>query len=387
MEQLEVTVVGAGVIGCAVALELSRAGETVVVIEKNPGVCEGENQSTRNSGVIHAGLYYDRRSRPLKAALCAAGNRLLYDFCRVHNVPALQCGKLIVATDDRQLPVLHKYHARATQNDVPVRLLDADQVREKEPKVRARAALWLPTAGIIDPAALVRRIHALASNSGAQFFSGTEVTGIRPTGEGLEVRLQYPDGAGDVFLTKKLVNCAGLYSDSVAAMADPASDYRIDPLCGEAMKFYRGKRTSLALNGTNVYPTPQRVTTDRGTYFTVGVHLTPTLETDARGVSTIGPVVTVGPLNHAAAGRESHGGPYRPASEFHRRVATFFPGLTEADLTPHQIGIQARLAGHQDWVIGFCPREPRLVNLLGIDSPGVTGALAIARYVRSMLLG
>ncbi|MCP4693666.1 MAG: FAD-dependent oxidoreductase [Desulfobacterales bacterium] len=135
----------------------------------------------------------------------------------------------------------------------------------------------------------------------------------------------------------------------------------------------------------NVYPTPQQVKTDQGVYFTVGVHLTPTLVADARGNVSIGPEVTVGPLNRQARGKEAYGGPYRPRSEFFRPVAPFFPGLREDDLEPHQAGVQARLVDHQDWVIQFSKKEPRCLNLLGVDSPGLTGALAIARYVRAML--
>jgi L-2-hydroxyglutarate oxidase LhgO len=335
--------------------------------------------------VIHAGLYYDRATRPLKAALCVEGNSLLYRFCREHAVPALATGKLVAAVTRQDEDSLRLYQQRARDNGVPVEWLSGGQAREREPQVRARAALLLPTSGVVDAAALVHKLYALASGAGAQFVPHTELAGVTCRPEGLVLRLSYRDGAEDEILSERLVNCAGLYSDRVAAMVDPASARRIDPVRSEAMKFYRGKRPELGLAGMNVYPAPYQLTTPAGTYFTVGVHLTPTLETDLRGRVSVGPVVTVGPLNRPAQGREDYGGDYQPERVFWERVRGFFPGLREEDLEPHQVGIQARLAGEQDWVMEPSPADPRCLNLLGMDSPGLTGSLAIARRVRAML--
>lgn len=384
-EVVEITVVGAGAVGAAVAAAAAAAGREVFVVEKNPGVTRGENQSSRNSGVLHAGLYYDRRTRPLKAALCARGNRLAYEFCQRHGVPALACGKLVVAIDDREIPTLELYLRRAAENGAPCQLLDARRAAEREPLVAARAALWLPTSGVVDPTALVHQLYANASRDGAQFLTGTRVSAAEPRTEGIEVTLTYPDGAEDRFLTRRLVNAAGLYADQVALMVNPASPYRIDPMRGEAMCFYRRARPDLALAGVNVYPTPRRVSLPGGVYWTVGVHLTPTLEPAPGGGARLGDTVTVGPLNFAAAGREDYGGDLLPAGRFQAEVAPFFPALCLEDLRPYQVGVQARLAGHQDWVIAPDPAEPRLVNLMGIDSPGLTSCLAIAERVRAIL--
>ncbi len=385
-DKVAVTVVGAGVVGCAVARELAQAGQEVLVLERNPGVTQGENQSSRNSGVIHAGLYYDQRTRPLKAALCVEGNGLLYEFCERYQVPALRTGKLVAAVTAEEEAVLRTYEERSRQNQVPVAWLSGGQVREMEPQVRARAALHLPTSGIIDPTALVHKLYALASGHGAQFVTQTQLIGVEPRQEGLLLRVRYRDGAEDSLLSGLLVNCAGVYSDEVARMVDAASPYQIDPVRSEAMKFYRHKRPELGLKGMNVYPAPYKLTTPHGSYFTVGVHLTPTLESDARGNLSLGPVVTVGPLNLPAAEREDYGGEYQPVQVFLEKVQGFFPGLTAEDLEPHQVGIQARLAGIQDWVMERSPAEPRCLNLLGIDSPGLTASLAIARRARALLL-
>lgn len=379
MERVEIAIVGAGAVGTAIARELAQQGREVLVLEQNAGVSRGENQSTRNSGVIHAGLYYDPQTRPLKARLCPAGVGLIYDFCARHGVPALNCGKLVVATSESERPILVEYLERARVNGVPANLVTGEQAREMEPQVRAVAALHLPTSGVIDAAALVHKLYALASNAGAIFLAGTRLTGVSPRAEGLELAVTYPGGAGDCFLAGLLINCAGLYADQVARLVDPASPYQVDPVRGEAYKFYRGKRPELFLRGMNVYPTPQRVITAQGSYFTVGVHLTPTLEPGPGGQAQLGPVVTVGPLNRGVDSKEDLGGDYLPAGQFHQRVKDFFPGLREDDLEPFQAGIQARLVGHQDWVIEKSPREPRCLNLLGIDSPGLTACLALAK--------
>jgi L-2-hydroxyglutarate oxidase LhgO len=383
--EVKLTVVGAGVIGCAVAWELSRSGWEVFVLEKNPGVTRGENQSSRNSGVIHAGLYYDRSTRPLKAGLCSEGNTLLYRFCKQHRIPFRQTGKLVVATNKEETAVLDIYLQRARENGVPVKLVTGSRANELEPCVQAVAALLLPTSGIIDSTAFVHKLHLLAAENGTQFLTQTKVVGIKALKEGLAVEIEYRDGARDTFITKYLVNAGGLYGDEVARMVQTASTYLIDPLRSEAMKFYRTKRQDLMLRGMNIYPTPRKVTTEQDTYFTVGVHLTPTLMTNAAGESTIGPEVTVGPLNRQAYHREDYGGAYQPTKLFYNEIRPFFPGVRQEDLVPHQTGIQARLAGHQDWVIDFSSGERRCLNLLGIDSPGLTGSLAIAKHAKNLL--
>ncbi|CAB1059185.1 Glycerol-3-phosphate dehydrogenase (EC [Olavius sp. associated proteobacterium Delta 1] len=383
--EVDITIVGAGVIGCAVARELAQAGREIFVIEKNSGITRGENQSSRNSGVIHAGLYYDRSRRPLKAGLCAEGNTLLYRFCEQHGVPFRQTGKLVVAANNEETAVLETYRARAIENGVPVQLVTGVRAAELEPCVRAAAALRLPTSGIINPTVLVHKLHLLAAENGAQFLTSTQVAGIKAHNEGLAVEIEYRDGARDTFLTKLLINAAGLYADEVARLVQPASAYQIDPVRSETMKFYRTKREDLMLQGMNVYPTPRQFITPQGTYFSVGVHLTPTLTIDNKGNSPIGPEVTVGPLSRPAQHKDEYGGAYQPQEVFFNQVRSFFPGLQEGDLMPHQTGIQARLAGYQDWVIEFSDDERRCLNLLGIDSPGLTGSLAIARHVNELV--
>jgi len=380
------TIIGAGVVGCALARELSQHGEEVLVLERNAGITQGENQSSRNSGVIHAGLYYDRETRPLKARLCVEGNRLLYAFCQEHGIPHLACGKLVVATREEERPTLERYFDRARENGVTVRFLQGQAISEMEPKVKARFALHLPSSGIVDAPALVYRLHVLAVRDGAQFFTQTFLSGAQSHKEGIRLRITYRDGAQDEFLSSRVLNCGGLYADDVARLLDPDSPFRTDPVRSESVKFYRTRREEIRLRGMNVYPTPRKVVTPHGTYFTVGVHLTPTLDPDPQKGWSVGPVVTVGPLNMPGGELEDYGGEFQPMEVFLQEVSPFFPGLRVSDLEAHQVGIQARLAGHQDWVIQPSPKDLRWINLLGIDSPGLTGSLAIARFVRRNLL-
>ncbi len=384
MNEISTAIIGGGVVGCAVAWELGGDNRDIFLFEKNPGITRGENQSSRNSGVIHSGLYYDLETRPEKAGLCVEGNRLLYDFCERHKVPAIRTGKLIVATSEQEEEVLDFYLERARKNKVPdVARIPGSKIRELEPNVSARSALMVPSAGIVDPVSLVYRLYGLASQKGVQFITGTEVAGIEVHGDGLRLEIRYPDGKMDRVLARTVVNAAGIDADLLALMVNPDSPYELDPVRGEAYKFYGHKRPELALRGMNVYPTPVTVVTPHGSHFTVGVHLTPTFE-DLAYPPSLGSTVTVGPKLTPADDRNDWNGSPAPAGLFADAVSPFFPGLWADDLIWHQAGLQARLKGHPDFVIEADPRHGGMINLLGIDSPGLTSCLTIARRVREM---
>ena len=384
MERIGVAVIGGGVVGCAVALELSRDRGNVFLFEKNPGITQGENQSSRNSGVIHSGLYYDPETRPLKAALCVEGNRLLYDFCEAHRVPALRTGKLVVAAKESEEEVLDLYLARARENGVPgVERIPGGRVREMEPNVRAASALWVPSAGVVDPVSLVYRLHTLAERQGTSFVTGTEVMGLTPRDGGVEIRFRYPDGSEGRALASLVVNAAGVEADRVARLIDPASSFELDPVRGESYAFYSHRRPELGLGGRNVYPTPEAVETPHGRHFTVGVHLTPTFG-DLSWPPSLGTTVTVGPRLVPASDRDAWHGTPAPPEQFAERARAYFPGLRTGDLIWHQAGLQARLKGEPDFVIHRDPDLPFAMHLLGIDSPGLTASLALARRVRAL---
>lgn len=380
--RISIAIVGGGAVGCAVAWALSKEYSNVFVFEKNPAISRGDNQSSRNSGVIHSGIYYDQETRPEKAALCVEGNRLLYGFCNRFRVPALKVGKLIVATEEIEEEELDQYLERARENGVPrVERISGDRVKEIEPNVRARSALCVHTAGILDPTALVYRLHTLASRQGVHFITGTEVVGAESNGELIRLCLSYPDGRKEDVEARTVVNAGGIYGDCIARMADPDSPYELDPVSGVSYKFYRHKRPELMLNGTNVYPIPRYVATQHGRHFTVGVHLTPTFgETGYPPV--LGTTVTVGPRLVPMGERNPKTEAKSSPESFVNSIRPFFPGLRVNDLLWHQSGLQARLKGYLDFVISSLPTSPNFINLLGIDSPGLTSCLAIGRRVK-----
>ncbi len=383
--EISIAIIGGGVVGCAIAWELSRGHDNVFLFEKNPGITRGENQSSRNSGVIHSGVYYDQETRPLKAALCVEGNRLLYGFCSRYKVPALRTGKIIVATNEREEEILELYLNRAGQNRVPdAKRISGKKARELEPNVRAKSALIVPSAGIIEPSTLVYRLYTLASQGGVHFMTGTEVTGIEKNGDFNRLGIRYSDGLTDCIKARIIINAAGTDADLIAKSFDPRSPYELDPIIGESYKFYGHKRTELGLQGMNIYPMPQSVMTPSGNHFTVGIHLTPTFG-ELSFPPVLGSTVTVGPKLVPVQDRNILQGPCVDKKIFSEKVRPFFPGLTQEDLIWHQAALQARLKGHPDFIIRPVSDSPSFINLLGIDSPGLTACLAIARRVKEMV--
>jgi L-2-hydroxyglutarate oxidase LhgO len=382
MDTVDITIIGAGVVGTAIAHELSKTGHEVFVIEKNPGVTQGENQSSRNAGVIHSGIFYDQGTRPLKARLCPLGVRMLYDFCERHDVPHLRCGKLVVATSGNELQNLQIYMNLAEANGVEARMLKREEVTAKEPNVRAIGAIYLPSAGVIEPTRLVYKLFTLASNNGAHFLTNTELTALRIRPEGFELTVSHRDGEEDRFLSRKVINSAGLYADEVARMLDAESQYQVDPLRGEFARFYVRKRPDLACS-TNVYPAPLKVELPTGSYWTVGTHITPTIETASDGSWAAGLAAIVGPINIPARGKEDFDGEFKPMTDYLEKISPYFPGARESDLEPQHAGVLAVLAGHTDWVISRpCPG---FINLLGMSSPALTASLALADYARRLM--
>lgn len=384
-DEILIAVVGGGVIGCAVAWELSRRYEGVFLFEKNPGITKGENQSSRNSGVIHSGIYYDQETRPKKAALCVAGNRLLYDFCDRYNVSALKTGKLIVATSGNEEEILDLFLRRAKQNLVPgVKRIAGSRVKELEPNVKAKSALIVPSAGTVEPTSLVYRLHSLADRGGVQFMTGTEVVGLEADSDFIRITIRYRDGQMGQVRSRATINAAGVDADRLALLLSPDSPYELDPVRGESYKFYGHKRPELKLNGMNIYPTPESVLTPHGSHFTVGIHLTPTFG-DLSHPPGLGSTVTVGPKLVPVDDRKTWSGSPVNARVFAEKVRAFFPGLREEDLIWHQMGLQARLKGYPDFVIKADSARSNFISLLGIDSPGLTSCLAIASEAGEMV--
>jgi L-2-hydroxyglutarate oxidase LhgO len=379
-EKINIAIIGGGIVGCWLALELSRSEKDIFLFERNPGITTGENQSSRNSGVNHAGINYDPDTRPLKARLCVEGNRMWGDFCEQYSLPFIKVGKLMVALTEEEDRELDLYERRAFQNNVPdVRKITVAEVRKIEPNVDARSALFIPSSGVFEPTSLLRQVYFLASNQGVQFMTGTEVVAIDAKQGKLSIRIRYRDGSEEWVETQKIINAGGVKAVSLAKMVDNDFPLKTAFIRGDSMKFNRKARHDLHLKGINIYPTPRTVKTPFGFQSTVGVHLTPMFDI-IDGQYVIGDTVMVGPRLTVVNSDDDFQTPM-PEPESFVRDTGFFPGLNADDLTPNFGGIQARLDGYPDFYISRDRLSANIVHLVGIDSPGFTSAPAIARHV------
>ena len=363
MERVECVVVGAGVVGLAVARALAQRGHEVVVLEAADRI--GTGCSARNSEVVHAGLYYPTGS--LKARLCVAGNRALYAYCAARGVAHRRCGKLIVATSEAQRAALVALHAQALANGVAdVEWLSADEARAVEPQLRCVAALRSPSTGIVDTHGLMRALYADAAAAGADFAFESRVTRARVTTRGLELFVSSAEET--TLLAERVFNCAGLSALAVARLFAESRPGALPPAPQRLAKGSYFALSCAAPFSHLVYPLPA----PGG----LGVHLT----LDLAGRARFGPDVEW-------VERESYEVDPRRADGFYAEVREYWPALPDDSLTPAYAGIRPKLHGPEapagDFVL---LREdahgvPGLVSLLGIESPGLTACLALAEAV------
>ncbi|KQW43371.1 MULTISPECIES: NAD(P)/FAD-dependent oxidoreductase [unclassified Roseateles] len=360
MDQVEVAVIGAGVVGLAIARELALRGREVVVIEAGSAI--GTGISSRNSEVIHAGLYYPAGS--LKAQLCVRGKALLYDYCAARGIAHRRCGKLVVATRDEDLPRLAQLAASGAANGVDdLRLLSRAETLALEPALRAAGALLSPSSGIVDSHGLMTALLGDAEAAGAVLALASPVTGGAREGGGWQLRV----GADFELAARCVVNAAGLFAAQVAtSLGTPAPPLR----------FARGHYFSLAGRAPFtrlIYPLP----VDGG----LGVHLT----LDLGGQARFGPDVQWLPDADPAALDYAVDPALGPA--FEAEVRGYWPALPAGGLQPAYSGIRPKLSGPGEVTVDFridCA-TPGLVNLFGIESPGLTASLALAEAVAARL--
>jgi L-2-hydroxyglutarate oxidase LhgO len=360
-------VIGGGVIGVAVARALARNGRETLVLERHGR--PGEETSSRNSGVVHSGIYYPLNS--LKARFCVRGRELLYAFCREFDVAHRKPGKLIVAQAD-QMDALRALHRRAIANGVDdLRWLGADEVSALEPEVRCEAALLSPSTGIVDvPEFITALIAGLEAAGGTVSYRSSAVT-ARPFDGGFEVDIR--SGDEDVTLrTRCIVNSAGLHALDMARRIGGGDAARLP-----VARFAKGNYFSCSGRAPFthlVYPMPNSAG--------LGVHATLGLDSSVR----FGPDVEwVDSLDYDVA-------PAR-AGSFYAAIREYWPGLRDGALQPAYAGIRPKLVGPGDAATDFVIEDetvhgvPGLVNLLGIESPGLTSSLAIAEHVAAVLPG
>jgi L-2-hydroxyglutarate oxidase LhgO len=364
-----VTVIGAGVVGLAVAARLARRDPALVLLERQER--HGLETSSRNSEVIHAGMYYPTGS--LKARLCVEGSRLLYRACEAHAVPHRRIGKLIVATVPGEVPALEAILAQGLRNGVELRMLTSAAAAVLEPDVRAVAALHSPGTGIVSAHGLMDHLAREVRAAGALIQPRAELQALERTTSGYRVTVQTPDGK-ECFTSERVVNAAGLESDSVAALAGidvDAAGYRLHWCKGSYFSVAPGKARLIS---RLVYPVPGHVS--------LGVHAVLGLE----GRLRFGPDVEY---------LEQRTLDYRVdaarRAAFGEAVRRLVPAIRDEDLEPDLSGIRAKLQGPGQAFRDFVIREesdrglPGLVSLVGIDSPGLTAALAIAERVAELL--
>jgi len=385
MDRVGAVVVGGGAVGCAVAWQLADAGiRNVFLLEKNRRL--GEEQSGRSSGVVHAGIYYAEGS--LKARLCVEANARMYELAAAHGIPCARTGKLVVAPAKDDIPALEEVRSRATANGVPgVEMLTRRQAAALEPALSVEAALLIPTTGIVDAPALVGTLARLGEEKGASVLAGFEVTAIRPAGDVFEVTGRRPGGAEETLEAEAVVNAAGLRCDDVGRMADPSVDVEVVPLRGEYGRMSRRHRPPLWLSGRNVYPVPELLDIGEERILMVGAHLTPTFTVAPDGSTVPGDLFTVGPEFRLAPSRDDYETDRLPLDFIVGRAMRYMPALDVSDVQLDYAGIMVHLKGESDWIVRRDEKRPNLVHLLGIDSPGLTCCVEIARLVRKMLAG
>ncbi len=364
-------VVGAGVVGLACAVELARAGHWVVLSERERRY--GRGTSSRNSGVIHAGLYYQPGS--LKARLCVEGRDRLYAYARSKDVLHRRCGKLVVATASDEIPELEALAVRARANGVEdVALIGQAEVQRLAPCLTAVAALQSPSTGIVDPHALMDALAAEAASLGVGFVYHSRVVGAEPIGGGWRVSVRSPAGEVEEIEAEWVVNAAGLYADELASIVVP--DVAAAGLATDWVKgnYFTIRPAAHAPVDCLVYPCPRHDL--RG----LGIHLT----LDLDGGQRLGPNVEMLPDRV-----ERYDVDPALRDDYLAAARTYLPHLVADDLEPAFAGIrpQRRVPGYRDFYIAHeaARGAPGWVNLVAIDSPGLTAALAIAPLVARLV--
>jgi L-2-hydroxyglutarate oxidase LhgO len=355
--RIDVAVIGAGVTGLASALAIAERGHSVCVLERHPRA--GLDTSTHNSGVIHAGLYYPPGT--LKARLCVAGRRLLYDFCARHGVPHARCGKLVVAASLTEVPVLETLCRRGAENGAEgLELVDPAAIGRREPSIRAAAALFSPESGIVNAEALVRALLRAGEAAGAIFLPGTTVTGADRHPEGMMLRT-----GREAILARIVVNAAGLYADAVSRLLG-GEGFTIYPCRGEYAELTPARRS---LVNALVYPVPEP--SGHG----LGVHLT----------RSTGGDVWIGPTARFQDRKDDYETGRAPLESFLEPTQTLLPSVTLADIRLSGSGIRAKLhpasESFADFLIRRDRQNPAVIQVAGIDSPGLTSCLAVGAYV------
>jgi glycerol-3-phosphate dehydrogenase len=369
MDQVNVLIIGGGVVGCAIAEALSRRWQDIFLVERNPKF--GMATSSRNSGVIHSGIYYPKNS--WKARHCVEGNRLTKEFCAKHNVPHRTTGKLVVAAAKEEESDLLALQKNGKENGVEgLKILDAGQIRAREPHVQGYLALEVPSTGICSSEELVHAYARIAEQNGANLLTHAHVASLEPKGNTVRVGLRIGDeeqSETETVEARCVINAAGLYADEVARLLGPRP-WTIYPVRGEYCEI-RGPRAELVRN--LVYPLPHK------DGLTLGLHFT----------KTLWGTLLLGPTAKYVEGKDNYERGRMTIPEFAADTKALVPEIKEEDLQLAYSGLRPKLVppegkGIADFVIEPDREFPQVIQLVGIESPGLTAAPAIARHVEDL---
>jgi len=368
MEKVDVTIIGAGIVGLAVGVELSTLEREVYVVERHKSF--GQETSSRNSEVIHAGIYYPNNS--LKAKLCVNGNRMLYEICARHSIPHKKLGKLIVAVTRDEEKTLEELLKQGLSNGAYLKYLSRSEIKRVEPNVEAICAIYSPSTGIVDSHALMKNFESVIRQN---IVYGCEVIAVEKKDDCYLVVINDSNEEYS-FLSRIVVNCAGLNSDKIAAMVGidvERAGYKLHYCKGD---YFQVRPAKAKLTDMLIYPSPKKELTG------LGVHTVKTLDNQMR----------VGPNSYYVDDITNLDVDVSRKPEF-EAIRTFLPFIEANDLEPAIgcSGIRPKLSapgeGFKDFVIedeykrGF----PGFINLVGIESPGLTAAPAIACYVKELV--
>jgi glycerol-3-phosphate dehydrogenase len=369
MDQANVLIIGGGVVGCAIAEVFSRRWQDVFLVEQCPKM--GMATSSRNSGVIHSGIYYPTNS--LKARLCVEGNRMTKAFCEKHSVDHRTTGKLVVAKNADEEPALLALKKKGEENGVEgLQLLDAAGIRAREPHVRGHVALDVPSTGIVSAEELVHAFARIAESQGANLVNHAKVESLEAQEDSVVVGLRIGDdeqSETETISARCVINSAGLYADEVAQLLGQRP-WRIYPVRGEYCEL-RGAKAALVNN--LVYPLPH------SGGLTLGLHFT----------KTLWGTTLVGPTARYVESKENYERERMTIPEFAADVKSLIPEIEAQDMHLAYTGLRPKLVppegqGIADFVLEPDREVPRVIQLVGIESPGLTAAPAIADYVATL---
>ena len=370
---VNITIIGSGVVGLAIASHLSSRYENIFVIEKHKHF--GQETSSRNSEVIHSGIYYQEDS--LKAKLCVRGKELLYKTCIEEEIQYNKCGKLIVATVEKELIALVELQKKAIKNHVyDLQMLDSQQILELEPNISAIKGLFSPSTGIIDTHGLMKHFEKTSINNGVDFAYHSEVRQISKQNGGYLLNIKDADGGSFTFSSAIVINCAGLESDKIANLLKKKNEeeYKIYFCKGEYFKINPPKNRMV---NRLIYPVPGQKLVGLGIHSTI----------DLSGGLKLGPSAFYLDQNEYDYTVNAENG-----YEFYKSAKKFLPFIEPEDISPEMAGIRPKIqapgSDAKDFIIknevedGF----KNFINLIGIESPGLTSSMAIAEYLEELII-